>query len=154
MSKILMVCLGNICRSPLAKGILESKTNHLDVIVDSAGTAAYHVGEMPDLRSIEIANKYGIDLSNQRARQFSVNDFDEFDKIYAMDSSNFENIINLARNENDRNKVDVILNGINPESFQSVPDPYYGGANGFQNVFQMLDKACDIIAKNIEKGKT
>jgi protein-tyrosine phosphatase len=151
MSKILMVCLGNICRSPLAEGILKAKTNHLDVVVDSAGTAAYHVGEQPDIRSIEIANKYGIDLTSQRARQFSVNDFDEFDKIYAMDSSNYANIISLARDERDRNKVDVILNESNPKSFQSVPDPYYGGENGFQNVYDMLDQACDIITQNLEK---
>ena len=146
-----MVCLGNICRSPLAEGILKAKTNHLDVVVDSAGTAAYHVGEKPDIRSIEIANKYGIDLTSQRARQFSVNDFDEFDKIYAMDSSNYANIISLARDERDRNKVDVILNESNPKSFQSVPDPYYGGDNGFQNVYEMLEEACDIITQNLEK---
>ena len=151
MSKILMVCLGNICRSPLAEGILKAKTNHLDVVVDSAGTAAYHVGEKPDIRSIEIANKYGIDLTSQRARQFSVNDYDEFDKIYAMDSSNYANIISLARDERDRNKVDVILNESNPKSFQSVPDPYYGGENGFQNVYDMLDQACNIITQNLEK---
>ena len=146
-----MVCLGNICRSPLAEGILKAKTNHLDVVVDSAGTAAYHVGEQPDIRSIEIANKYGIDLTSQRARQFSVNDFDEFDKIYVMDSSNYANIISLARDERDRNKVDVILNESNPKSFQSVPDPYYGGENGFQNVYDMLDEACNIITQNLEK---
>ena len=144
-----MVCLGNICRSPLAEGILKAKTNHLDVVVDSAGTAAYHIGEQPDIRSIEIANKYGIDLTSQRARQFSVNDFDEFDKIYAMDSSNYANIISLARDEKDRDKVDVILNESNPKSFQSVPDPYYGGDNGFQDVYDMLDKACDKIVEQI-----
>ena len=151
MSKILMVCLGNICRSPLAEGILKAKTNHLDVVVDSAGTAAYHVGEQPDIRSIEIANKYGIDLTSQRARRFSVNDFDKFDKIYAMDSSNYANIISLARDEKDRNKVDVILNESNPKSFQSVPDPYYGGENGFQDVYEMLEEACDIITQKLEK---
>ena len=151
MSQILMVCLGNICRSPLAEGILKAKTNHLDVVVDSAGTAAYHVGEQPDIRSIEIANKYGIDLTSQRARQFSVNDFDKFDKIYAMDSSNYANIISLARDEKDRNKVDVILNESNPKSFQSVPDPYYGGENGFQDVYEMLEDACDIITQKLEK---
>ena len=144
-----MVCLGNICRSPLAEGILKAKTNHLDVEVDSAGTAAYHIGEQPDIRSIEIADKYGIDLTSQRARQFSVNDFDEFDKIYAMDSSNYANIISLARDEKDRDKVDVILNESNPKSFQSVPDPYYGGDNGFQDVYDMLDKACDKIVEQI-----
>ena len=147
-----MVCLGNICRSPLAEGILKSKITHLDILVDSAGTAAYHIGERPDVRSIEIANKYGIDLTSQRARQFSVNDFDEFDIIYAMDTSNYSNIISLARNEKDRDKVDLILNEINPRSFQSVPDPYYGGDNGFQNVYEMLDEACDIIVQNLEKS--
>ena len=152
MGKILMVCLGNICRSPLAEGILKSKITHLDILVDSAGTAAYHIGERPDVRSIEIANKYGIDLMSQRARQFSVNDFDEFDRIYAMDTSNYSNIISLARNEKDRDKVDLILNEINPRSFQSVPDPYYGGDNGFQNVYEMLDEACDIIVQNLEKS--
>jgi len=152
MGKILMVCLGNICRSPLAEGILRSKITHLDILVDSAGTAAYHIGERPDVRSIEIANKYGIDLTSQRARQFSVNDFDEFDIIYAMDTSNYSNIISLARNEKDRDKVDLILNEINPRSFQSVPDPYYGGDNGFQNVYEMLDEACDIIIQNLEKS--
>ncbi len=152
MGKILMVCLGNICRSPLAEGILRSKITHLDILVDSAGTAAYHIGERPDVRSIEIANKYGIDLTSQRARQFSVNDFDEFDIIYAMDTSNYSNIISLARNEKDRDKVDLILNEINPRSFQSVPDPYYGGDNGFQNVYEMLDEACDIIVQNLEKS--
>ena len=147
-----MVCLGNICRSPLAEGILKSKTTHLDILVDSAGTAAYHIGERPDVRSIEIANKYDIDLTSQRARQFSVNDFDEFDRIYAMDTSNYSNIISLARNEKDRDKVDLILNEINPRSFQSVPDPYYGGDNGFQDVYEMLDEACDIIVQNFEKS--
>ena len=151
MSRILMVCLGNICRSPLAEGILKSKTTHLEVTVDSAGTAAYHIGEQPDIRSIEIANKYGIDLTSQRARQFSVNDFDEFDKIYAMDTSNYANIISSSRTEADKNKVDVILNELHPNSFQSVPDPYYGSNNGFQNVYEMLDEACNKIVENFEK---
>ena len=149
MSKILMVCLGNICRSPLAEGILKGKTNHLDVVVDSAGTAAYHIGEQPDIRSIAIAKKYGIDLIDQRARQFCINDFDDFDKIYAMDTSNYTSIISLVRNESDKDKVDLILNEINPKSFQSVPDPYYGGDNGFQDVYDMLDEACDRIVEQI-----
>ena len=144
-----MVCLGNICRSPLAEGILKGKANNSDVVVDSAGTAAYHIGEQPDIRSIAIARKYGIDLTDQRARQFCTNDFDDFDKIYAMDTSNYANIISLARNESDKNKVDLILNEINPNSFQSVPDPYYGGDNGFQDVYDMLDEACDRIVEKI-----
>ena len=140
-----MVCLGNICRSPLAEGILNHKTKNLDVVVDSAGTASYHVGNLPDSRSIEIANKNGIDLTDQRARQFSEKDFDDFDKIYAMDTNNYSNIISLARNQSDRDKVDVILNELNPKSYDSVPDPYYGTGDGFQIVYDMLDNACDAI---------
>ena len=101
-----MVCLGNICRSPLAEGILQSKVHPDTIQVDSAGTAAYHVGELPDSRSIEVARKYGIDLTNQRARKFTVKDFDTFDLIYAMDQSNHQNILALARNTNDKQKYD------------------------------------------------
>jgi protein-tyrosine phosphatase len=148
--KILMVCLGNICRSPLAEGILAHKTKHLNVKVDSAGTAAYHVGELPDTRSIEIAKKYNIDLTPQRARQFSRADFDEFDVIYAMDTNNYAHLISLAETKEERDKVRMILNEINPLACESVPDPYYGGENGFQNVYDMLDKACGKIVQNIE----
>ena len=144
-----MVCLGNICRSPLAEGILTHKTQDLDVFVDSAGTASYHLGNLPDNRSIDIANKYGIDLTDQRARQFSEIDFDNFDKIYAMDTHNYASIISIARNQNDRDKVDLILNETNPKSFDSVPDPYYGEGDGFQKVYSMLDKACDVIVNKL-----
>ena len=144
-----MVCLGNICRSPLAEGILQHKTKNTNVFVDSAGTASYHIGKLPDIRSIEIANKYGIDLSNQRARQFSEKDYDNFDKIYAMDTHNYASIISISRNENDRNKVELILNKINPKSCDSVPDPYYGEGDGFQKVYDMLDKACDTIVSKL-----
>lgn len=147
--RILMVCLGNICRSPLAEGILTHKTQDLDVFVDSAGTASYHIGNLPDNRSIDIANKYGIDLTDQRARQFSEIDFDNFDKIYAMDTHNYASIISIARNQNDRDKVDLILNETNPKSFDSVPDPYYGEGDGFQKVYSMLDKACDVIVNKL-----
>ena len=149
--KMLMVCLGNICRSPLAEGILQSKVHPDKTQVDSAGTAAYHVGNLPDERSIAVANKYGIDLTNQRARKFSVNDFDNFDLIYAMDVSNYQNILALARDTTDEKKVQLILNEILPESNNEVPDPYYGGVNGFENVYKMLDEACEIIAAKIEK---
>tara|TARA_B100000780_G_scaffold59676_1_gene38186 strand:- start:1972 stop:2421 length:450 start_codon:yes stop_codon:yes gene_type:complete len=148
--KILMVCLGNICRSPLAEGILWSKGKHLNLKVDSAGTAAYHVGKQADIRSIDIAEKYDIDLRKQRARQFSRADFDEFDVIYAMDTNNYAHLISLASSETERNKIIMILNEINPNSYQSVPDPYYGGKNGFQEVYNMLDKACEKIIENIE----
>ena len=145
-----MVCLGNICRSPLAEGILAHKTKHLNLEVDSAGTAAYHVGKLPDSRSIEIANKYNIDLSKQRARQFSRADFDTFDIFYAMDTNNYAHLISLADNKEERNKIRMILNEINPNACESVPDPYYGGENGFQNIYNMLEKACNKIVQNIE----
>ena len=145
-----MVCLGNICRSPLAEGILLLKGKHLNLEVDSAGTAAYHIGKQPDIRSIEIANKYNINLNQQRARQFSRADFDEFDIIYAMDTNNYAHLISLASTETERNKIRMILNEINPKAYQSVPDPYYGGENGFQDIYNMLDKACDKIIQNIE----
>ncbi len=148
--RILMVCLGNICRSPLAEGILQSKVS-ADVKVDSSGTAAYHVGELPDSRSIAVAKKYGIDLTNQRARKFTVNDFDTFDLIYAMDESNYQDILTLARNTEEKLKVKLILNEVDLNSNQSVPDPYYGGNNGFENVYQLLDEACQIIANKIEE---
>ena len=144
-----MVCLDNICRSPLAQGILESKVNLDKVFVDSAGTAAYHVGNLPDERSINVAYKYGINITNQRARKFTVQDFDEFDYIYAMDISNYQNILMLARGEEDENKVRLILNEIYPSENKSVPDPYYGGNQGFENVYQMLDEACDVISKKL-----
>ena len=147
---ILMICLGNICRSPLAEGILKDKTKEIsNIFVDSAGTASYHVGNLPDVRSIEIADKHNINLRDQRARQFSVADFDNFDKIYVMDESNLRDVLSLARNNNDRKKVDLILNELENENTNSVPDPYYGGENGFINVFNLLDKACDSIAKKL-----
>ena len=148
--KILMVCLGNICRSPLAEGILTHKTKSLNIEVDSAGTAGYHVGQLPDSRSIEIAKEYNIDLSKQKARQFNRSDFDRFDIIYAMDTNNYAHLISLASNDDERNNIRLILNEINPNAYESVPDPYYGGENGFQNVYSMLNEACDKIVQNIE----
>ncbi len=145
-----MVCLGNICRSPLAEGILKSKVDASQVFVDSAGTAAYHVGELPDPRSIQVARKYHIDLTDQRARKFTVEDFDKFDRIYAMDQSNYHNILALARNEEDRAKVKMILNESYPGQDRQVPDPYYGGDQGFENVYAMLDEACEIIKVHLK----
>ena len=139
-----MVCLGNICRSPLAEGILKSKSNN--IIVDSAGTAGYHVGSRPDQRSIEIGLKNNIDITKQRARQFTSNDFDDFDKIYAMDNDNYSKIISLATNQDQIDKVDLILNEVYPNQFKSVPDPYYGGEKGFENIYNLLDEACEQIA--------
>ena len=144
-----MVCLGNICRSPLAQGILESKVNKSKVRIDSAGTAAYHVGNSPDERSIEVAKKYGVHINDQRARKFVIEDFDEFSVIYAMDESNYQKILKLARNKADENKVKMILNEVYPGKNLNVPDPYYGGNQGFENVYKMLDKACEVIADSL-----
>ena len=144
-----MVCLGNICRSPLAEGILKSKIFSFKAFVDSAGTGAYHVGQKPDKRSIAVANQNGIDISNQRARKFTVADFELFDIIYVMDNSNYKNVISLARTNEDKAKVKLILNEVFPEENLDVPDPYYGGDFGFKNVYNMLDEACDVIAKKI-----
>ena len=146
--KILMVCLGNICRSPLAEGIMQAKVP-VDVIVDSAGTSGFHEGELPDARSIAVAHKYGIDITNQRSRKFAVNDFEEFDLIYAMDASNYNNIIGLAPNKKAEEKVKMIMNEVDANANQSVPDPYYGGELGFENVYRMLDEACENIASKI-----
>lgn len=146
--KVLMVCLGNICRSPLAEGILKNKINSSKVLVDSAGTGGYHIGNAPDPRSITIAKKHGIDISRQKCRLFTVTDFDNFDHIYVMDESNYTNVVKLARGASDKNKVSLLLNVTNLEN-KEVPDPYYGGVDGFENVFQMIDKACEVIANNI-----
>ena len=148
--KILMVCLGNICRSPLAEGILTSKTKHLKVIVKSAGIAGYHIGSTPDKRSIKIADKYNIDLRDQRAKQFNRTDFEEFNIIYAMDSNNYAHLIALAKNQKERAKVRMIMNELNPGLCESVPDPYYGGDNGFQEIYNMLNQACEKIVSQIE----
>jgi protein-tyrosine phosphatase len=147
-TKVLMVCLGNICRSPLAEGILKSKVNPDKVFVDSAGTAGYHVGNPPDHRSVAVARQNGLDISNQRCRKFSSIDFLEFDHIYVMDKSNFSNVIQLANTEDDLAKVKLLLEEIDFD-ISEVPDPYYGGADGFEKVYQMIDRACEAIAKKL-----
>jgi len=149
--KVLMVCLGNICRSPLAEGILRNKAQQLGkkIEVDSAGTGAWHAGELPDRRSIEKAKEYGIDITDQRARQFTSEDFINFDFIYVMDGSNYSDIIAMAESQEEMNKVKIILNELFPNQDKSVPDPYYGGEEGFENVYRLLDKACDKILEKI-----
>lgn len=153
--KIMMVCLGNICRSPLAEGILKHKVNleGLDVQVASSGTAAYHVGESADDRMIDTARRHGIDLTGHRGSQFKAKDFDEYDKIFVMDSSNYRNVIRLASSEDDRAKVKLIMDVLDPETGYDVPDPYYGGDDGFELVFNMLDQACDKIIENYGHSK-
>ena len=150
--KVLMVCLGNICRSPLAHGILERKVKEagLNWTVDSAGTAAYHVGELPDPRSIEVAAKHGLDITYQRARQFVEEDFSRFDKIIVMDKQNYTNVTALATSAEDIKKVSLLLNYQPSMNGMEVPDPYYGGDEGFQQVYEMVETACEHFIKNYE----
>jgi protein-tyrosine phosphatase len=122
----------------------------LDAETDSCGFESYHVGEGADRRSVEVARKHGISLDSHRARQFRLSDFDEYDRIYVMDSVNYSDVMSVARNGDDESKVDYIMNVLQPGANQPVPDPYYGGKDGFENVYRMLDKACDIIADDIE----
>ena len=144
--KILMVCLGNICRSPLAQGILNNKVNHLNIEVDSAGTANYHIGDPQDLRSVEVGLKNNIDIRKQIARQFSVNDFKVFSHIYVMDNNNHEDLILLASSVEEQLKVNYIL-----PNQENVPDPYYGGKEGFDQCFSLLENACELIANIMKK---
>mgnify|MGYP000235639344 FL=1 len=150
--KILMVCLGNICRSPLAHGILEGKVNKagLAITVDSAGTNGYHDGELPDPRSIDKANEYDIDITNQRSRQITQNDIQEFDFIYVMDSSNYNNIVALCNSPEEISKVKMIMNEVEPGKNISVPDPYFGDSDGFEKVYQMIDLACANIVNELK----
>ena len=151
-SKILMVCLGNICRSPLAEGILKSKLDTNNFIVASCGTSGYHIGEKPDHRSIKVARSHGIDISTQTASKFIVDHFDIYDIIYAMDESNYQNILKLSRNDSDSNKVRLILKEANSENdLHEVPDPYYGSYKDFEYVFDILDTVSNTIAKNLSK---
>ena len=148
--KVLMVCLGNICRSPIAHGIMQSRidTHNLDWEIDSAGTSSWHIGKQPDHRSIDIAHRNGIDISAQRARQFTAHDLEYYDVIYVMDSSNYQNVRLLDRTNSHTHKIKLILNNVYPEENRAVPDPYYD--NNFQQVYQMLEQAVDkIIEKNI-----
>jgi protein-tyrosine phosphatase len=140
-----MVCLGNICRSPLAEGILSEKARAagLDWYVDSAGIGGWHAGQGPDRRSVSTALQYGVDIRQQRARQVQVADFERFDRIFAMDGDNHAALLRLARTAEERAKVALILDLTHPGQGREVPDPYYGGLDGFEQVYQMLDAACE-----------
>ncbi len=150
--KILMVCLGNICRSPIADGLLRKKVleHGLDVDVDSAGTIALHQGKAPDSRMIETARKNGTDISMLRARQFTSQDFEDFDYILAMDFSNKKNILSLAINDSDRLKVHTLLGDLTDQEEASVPDPYYGYQKDFDHVYELVDKATDVLIEKIK----
>lgn len=148
-----MVCLGNICRSPMAEGILRHKAQQqgIDVEVDSCGTGGWHVGEAPDQRAQQKMKDKGIDISDLRARQLQQSDFEFFDLIYAMDESNYTNVVNAGKEEVNAN-VRMILNESNPNSNMGVPDPYYGGESGFEHVYGLLDEACDAILEKLKNA--
>src|SRR6476469_4341598 len=153
--KILMVCLGNICRSPLAEGILAHKAKEagLHWTVDSAGTNGYHIGEAPHHLSQKVARLNGIDICAQRARQFVKEDFDRYDKIYAMAADVMDDIKSIAKNKWDEEKVDLFLNELHPAENRSVPDPWYGTEPGFHEVYQIIDEVCDTIIKKYATEK-
>ncbi len=138
-----MVCLGNICRSPLAEGIMKTKVPQ-DFFVDSAGTIALHKGEHPDERSIEVAKQHHVDISKQKSRLVTTADLDQFNFIFCMDKSNLNDVLSLAKTQKQKNKISLIM----PDG-SNVPDPYYGGIQGFENVFRMLDEACTQRAEEI-----
>lgn len=150
-----MVCLGNICRSPMADGLLRRKVKeqNLNVLVDSAGTANYHIGSPPDYRMIETAKSRGTDIQNLSARQFSKKDFQDFDLIYVMDESNLSNVIKLSTNSAEQQKVKLILKELYPNESMQVPDPYYGSMKDFMDVYDLLNKVTDVIIEKIKNGE-
>jgi protein-tyrosine phosphatase len=145
--KILMVCLGNICRSPMAEGILQHKAKKagLNWRVDSAGTNGYHTGEPPHYLSIKVASQNGIDISTQRSRKFTAADFEQYDKIYAMAEDVLDDMKRIAKNKFDANKVDLLLNELYPDQNRDVPDPWSGPEHGYHEVFAVIEKACEQI---------
>ena len=148
-----MICLGNICRSPIAEGVMRAKIEKYGIAaqVDSCGTAGYHIGQSPDHRAIQTLKNYTIDISNLKGRQFQISDFDHFDLIYTMDSNNYSDIIALARNDKDKKKVKLLLNESYPDSQKVVPDPYYGDFKDFEHTYRLVEEACEIIAKRLSK---
>lgn len=146
--KILMVCLGNICRSPLAEGILRSKISEKHT-VESAGTISFHEGSPPDKRSTKIAKEYGVDISHQRANYFTEKHLEDFDKIFCMDLKNLEDVLSKTNSEEQRIKVSLIMEEASVLSDEKieVPDPYYGDMSDFEKVYKMLDQACEVIAQ-------
>ncbi len=147
-----MVCLGNICRSPLAEGVLRKQASDLGInmVVDSCGTANYHVGDAPDPRSVKKAAEYGIDISSLQGRQFSSADFDNFDRIFVMDTQNLKDVITKARTREDIEKVQLMMSMVYPGEKINVPDPYYGDYDGFEEVYQMLDQACAVFLQKVQ----
>lgn len=147
-----MVCLGNICRSPLAEGIMKSKLPE-NFFVDSVGTISMHEGEHPDKRAVETAANHGIDISKQKSRPIANSDFETFDKIYCMDIRVYEDVISKAQSEEQRQKISLFLNSTKNLKNSEVPDPYWGGMNDFEHVFQLIDKGCNVILHQLKTNK-
>lgn len=145
--KILMVCLGNICRSPLAEGILQDKVKKagLDWVIESAGTHGYQVGIQPHKLSQKVALLNGINIGNQQCRQFRKEDITAFDRIFVMDDDNYDEVKSISKELWDESKVSLLLDELYPGESRNVPDPWYGGEKGYHEVFEMIDKACDKI---------
>ncbi|HRY32207.1 MAG TPA: low molecular weight protein-tyrosine-phosphatase [Bacteroidales bacterium] len=152
---MLFVCLGNICRSPMAEGLMRHKIMHAglgrQVQVDSAGFESFHFGDPPDARAMAVCRQHGIDISSHRARPFRPEDFDVHEMIYVMDSNNYTDVIAVSRNQSDRAKVDFLMNAVNPGSKAAVPDPWYGGRQDFEKVYCLLDEATDCLLKLITR---
>lgn len=140
-TKVLMVCLGNICRSPLAEGIMRKLTNKQEFLIDSAGTANYHKGAAPDHRSIAIAALHNIDISRQQARQLTRADIDAFDHILVMDEENLSNALALCNSATQRDKIALITTASEVDA-PRISDPYYGGDDGFAHVYELLHDCC------------
>lgn len=145
-----MVCLGNICRSPIAEGILQHKVSEagLNWVVESAGTNGYHTGEPPHHLSIKVAKLNNIDITNQRSRKFIAEDFEQYDKIYAMAGDVIDDMKRIAKNKFDTQKTDLLLNELFPQQNKDVPDPWYGPEKGYHDVYELIDKACEKIINN------
>ena len=146
---ILMVCLGNICRSPLAEGLLKSKLDAEKFQVDSAGTGHWHVGNLPDSRSIAVAQKNGLDITDQRGMQFKPAFFERYDYIFVMDQYNYEDVLAMASTDAEKAKVQMILDELFPGERVDVPDPYNDSLRGFDRVYEMLDEATSKIAERL-----
>ena len=153
--KILMVCLGNICRSPMAEGVLRhlAKEKGMQLQIDSAGTNRYHTGEPPDPRAQKAMKKYGIDICDLRARTIEPEDFNKFDLLLVMDRSNLRDVLKLAPNDELKKKVKLLMDHVPDHALREVPDPYYGGDEGFDRVYEMLVEACNAVLEDIRSNE-
>lgn len=151
-----MVCLGNICRSPLAEGILQHKAwkAGLSWSVESAGTNGYHDGEAPHRFSQKVATMNGIDICKQRSRRIRPDDFETFDRIYAMAEDVIDDMKRIAKNKYNGSKVELLMNELYPGKNLDVPDPWYGGESGYHEVYKMIEAACENIIRKFDNVRT